>query len=76
MQYKLNQEFYPENIDAQTVMAMIQLIDRQVIAVKDARTKLRAGGLIAQNRTDEDIDGEVGDVEPLLPVAAPGSVEA
>ncbi len=68
VEYKLNQEFYPENIDAQTMMAMIQLIDRQVIAVKDARTKLRAGGLIAQNRTDEDIDADAEDVEPLLPV--------
>lgn len=68
VQYKLNQEFYPENIDAQTMMAMIQLIDRQVIAVKDARTKLRAGGLIAQNRTDEEIDAEAEDIEPLLPV--------
>lgn len=76
VQYKLNQEFYPENIDAQTMMAMIQLIDRQVIAVKDARTKLRAGGLIAQNRTDEDIDGEVEEVEPLLPVPVSGSVQA
>lgn len=67
VQYKLNQEFYPENVDAQSMMAMIQLMDRGVIAVKDARTKLRASGLIAQNRTDEDIDAEASEVEPLLP---------
>jgi len=58
VRFQLNQQFYPENVDAQTVMAMIQLLDRQVIAVKDVRSKLRGGGLIAQNRTDEDIDDE------------------
>ena len=61
VRYQLNQQFYPDNVDAQTIMAMIQLIDRQVIAVKDVRSKLRAGGLIAQNRTDEEIDEETED---------------
>jgi len=68
VKYQLNQQFYPDNVDAPTVMAMIQLLDRQVVAVQDVRTKLRGGGLIAQNRTDEEIDGEVLDVEPLAPV--------
>lgn len=68
VKYQLNQQFYPDNVDAQTIMAMIQLLDRQVVAVQDVRTKLRGGGLIAQNRTDEEIDGEVLDVEPLAPV--------
>jgi hypothetical protein len=68
VRYALNQQFYPDNLDAQTVMAMIQLMDRQVIGLQDVRTKLRGGGLIAQNRTDEDIDAEVGEVEPLVPV--------
>ncbi|MGL4517056.1 MAG: DUF4055 domain-containing protein [Shewanella sp.] len=75
VRYSLNQQFYPDNLDAQTVMAMIQLMDRQVIAVQDVRAKLRGGGMIAQNRTDDDIDGELTDVEPLMPVV-PGSVEA
>lgn len=68
VKYQLNQQFYPDNVDAQTIMAMIQLLDRQVVAVQDVRTKLRGGGLIAQNRTDEEIDGEVLDAEPLAPV--------
>jgi hypothetical protein len=67
VKYQLNQQFYPDNLDAQTIMAMIQLLDRQVIAVQDVRSKLRGGGLIAQNRTDEDLDSELGDVEPLVP---------
>lgn len=68
VKYQLNQQFYPDNLDPQTIMAMIQLLDRQVIAVQDVRSKLRGGGLIAQNRTDEELDAEVGDVEPLAPV--------
>lgn len=68
VKYQLNQQFYPDNLDANQIMAMIQLLDRQVIAVQDVRSKLRGGGLIAQNRTDEELDAEVGDVEPLAPV--------
>lgn len=68
VKYQMNQQFYPDNLDAQTIMAMIQLLDRQVIAVQDVRSKLRGGGLIAQNRTDEELDAEVLDVEPLAPV--------
>ncbi len=68
VEFELNREYYPDNLDAQTIMAMIQLLDRQVIAVQDVRTKLRGGGLIARNRTDEELDADVGDVEPLAPV--------
>ena len=75
VRYALNQQFYPDNLDAQTVMAMIQLMDRQVIGVQDVRGKLRNCGLIAQNRSDEDIDAEVGEVEPLAPTVT-GSVQA
>lgn len=67
VKYQLNQQFYPDNLDANQIMAMIQLLDRQVIAVQDVRSKLRGGGLIAQNRTDEELDAEVGDFEPLVP---------
>jgi len=70
VKYQLNQQFYPENIDAQTMMAMIQLMDRQVLGLTDVRAKVRSAGFIAQNRTDEEIDQEAGDVEPLAPVVA------
>lgn len=75
VRYSLNQQFYPDNLDAQAVMAMIQLMDRQVIAVQDVRAKLRGSGLIAQSRTDEDIDGEMLDVEPLAPIEAAGATQ-
>lgn len=71
VKYQLNQQFYPDNVDAQTIMAMIQLMDRGVMAKPDVQNKLRAGGLIAQNRTNEDIDEEAGEVEPLVPVVTP-----
>jgi hypothetical protein len=68
VKYQLNQQFYPENIDAQTMMAMVQLMDRQVLGLTDVRAKVRSAGFIAQNRTDEEIDQEAGDVEPISPV--------
>lgn len=75
VKYQLNQQFYPDNVDAQTIMAMIQLMDRGVMAKPDVQNKLRAGGLIAQNRTNEDIDEEAGEVDLLAPVVA-GGVQA
>ena len=48
-------------------MAMIQLFDRQIIAKPDVQNKLRGAGIVAQNRTNEEIDSEVLDVEPLAP---------
>lgn len=67
VKYQLNQQFYPDNVDAQTIMAMIQLMDRGVVAKPDVQNKLRAGGLIAQNRSNDDIDKEASEAEPLVP---------
>lgn len=67
VKYQLNQQFYPDNVDAQTIMAMIQLMDRGVVAKPDLQDKLRASGYIAQNRSNEDIDAEASEAEPLVP---------
>lgn len=72
--FKLNREFFPAGMDAQLIMAQIQLMDRGVIAIKDVRDSLRASGLVHPDRSDEDLDGEAMEVEPIslpAPVAAP-----
>jgi hypothetical protein len=58
----LNREFYDATIDPQTIMAQIQLVDRGIIADTDLRTNLRKGGMIANDRTDEEIEGEAEDI--------------
>lgn len=62
---KINREFYQATVDPQLLVANMQLMDRGVIAKTDVRNILRKSSLIDVDRTDEDIDNEVGDVDPL-----------
>jgi hypothetical protein len=73
--FKLNREFYPRNVTAQDVMAAIQLQDRGVMAMADTRAMLRGTPYLDSDRTDEQIDAEAGEVEPLAPVAVPVAAE-
>lgn len=62
---KMNRQFYDNSIDPQEVIAQIQLLDRGVIAESDVRDSLRKTGWVEYNRTDEQIDEEVGRSDPL-----------
>tara|TARA_R110002126_G_scaffold150139_3_gene296228 strand:+ start:322 stop:1695 length:1374 start_codon:yes stop_codon:yes gene_type:complete len=59
----INDDFYDKSVDAQMLMAKIQLLDRGVIAKTDLRASLRKAGEI--ERTDEDIDGDAEDVSAI-----------
>lgn len=61
----INKQYYDKTISAQEIVADIQLLDRQVIAVKDLRDGLRKSGRIAHDRSDEDIESENGTASPL-----------
>lgn len=54
----INREFYDANLDAQTVIAMIQLADRGDIAKEDVRTRLRKAGWIEEDRDSDTLDAE------------------
>ena len=62
---EINRNFYESTLDPQLLVANMQLMDRGVIAKSDIRASLRKKGLIEPERTDEDIDKEVGDPDPL-----------
>lgn len=57
---KINKLFFDKNVDPQVIMAQIQLLDKQLISKKDVRDTLRAYGLVAETRTDENIDSDIG----------------
>lgn len=59
--FELNTEFFDKAMDAQMIMAQMQLVDRGDIGRSDFRENLRKGGVIDNERTDEDIDSEAGD---------------
>ena len=61
----INREFYLATIDPQLLAQQILLLDRQVFAKADLRTNLRKAGMIAEDRTDEDLDAEAESANPL-----------
>jgi len=61
----LNQEFFDETMDAQMILAQVQLWQQGFIAKKDLRVNLRHAGIIEADRTDEDIDADRSD-EPAV----------
>jgi len=61
--FQINDDFYDKGIDAQIMMAKIQLFDRGVIAKTDLRDGLRKAGEI--DRTDEEIDVDAEAISPV-----------
>ena len=61
--FQINDDFYDKGIDAQIMMAKIQLFDRGVIAKTDLRDGLRKAGEI--DRTDEEIDADAEAISPV-----------
>lgn len=66
MVYKLNKQFYDHKIDPQELMAQVQLWDRQIIATQDLRASVRRAGIVDAERTDEDIEEDLGEADPLI----------
>lgn len=62
----LNQEFFDEVMDAQAILAQVQLWQQGIIAKKDLRTNLRQAGVLESDRTDEDIDADREDEAPVV----------
>lgn len=60
VEFKLNREFFDKMPDAQMLMTMMGLEDRGHMAQSDIRDYLRAVGVLKPERTDEDIDEDVG----------------
>lgn len=62
---EINRDFYEATLNPQLLVANMQLLDRGIIAKSDMRDNLRKKGLIEPERTDDDIDLEVGDIDPM-----------
>lgn len=61
----LNQEFFDDQMDAQMILAQVQLWQQGIIAKADLRTNLRQAGTIESDRTDEDIDDDIEAQPPV-----------
>lgn len=65
IEFKLNDDFFHTTINPQLLVSEMQLLDRGIIAPKDIRDILRKSDVIDADRTDEDIDGDLGNINPL-----------
>lgn len=63
--FEINREFYDKTVDPQTIMSMVTLMDRQIISDKDIFDRIKSAGLIAGDRSLEDVREEMGDLSPL-----------
>ena len=61
----INRSFYDKSVDPQVIMASIALLDRGVVAVNDLRDDLRKSGFIAEGRTNEELENEAEQSNPL-----------
>lgn len=61
----INKELYDASIDPQMIIAQIQLMDRGVIAKVDLQDFIRRGGVIRSDRTNDEIDADVEETNPL-----------
>ena len=64
--FDINREFYDKSVDPQMVMAMITLMDREIIGESDVFLKLKSAGLVEPQRTLEEVKQERGDANPLI----------
>ena len=60
---ELNRQFYEASVNPQLLVAQIQLMDRGVIGKTDIRDSMRKQSILS--RTDEEIDEENGQIDPL-----------
>lgn len=65
-EFWLNQEFFDQVMDAQAILAQVQLWQQGIIAKKDLRTNLRQAGVLESDRTDDDIDADREADAPVL----------
>lgn len=69
VEYELNNEFYDETADPNLVAQQIMLLDRAIIAPEDIRDYGRRTGFISPDRTDEEIDADNEQINPLIGAA-------
>jgi hypothetical protein len=72
----LNDEYYDDTANPLLIAQQIMLLDRGVIGMKDIRDSLRDVGVIADSRTDEEVDSEVNVADPMVGVNPVAGVKA
>lgn len=64
--FEINKQFFDVVLDPQMIVAQLQLFNSGIIASRDIRDTLRRTSTIKADRTDEDIDDDIGNINPLV----------
>ena len=56
--YELNKEFFKDELSPQAIEAQLKLWQNGVIGISDVRNSIRKSGLVAADRTDDDLENE------------------
>lgn len=65
VEFELNDEFYDDVADANVLAQMILMSDRGIVALDDIRDYGRRTGLLASDRSNEDIEADAEMIDPL-----------
>ena len=63
--FQISKEFFDKTIDPQMLLAQLQLYNSAIITESDLRNSLRQSGLIEAGRTNEDIEQDLGNINPF-----------
>lgn len=63
--FNLNDQFFDSTLDPQMIMQQMQLLNYGIIAKEDIRAALRKNNVIDPRRTDEDIENDITNINPL-----------
>lgn len=64
--FELNTQLYDDEVDPQILMQTMLLTDRNIITASDVRNYLRRTSFLSPNRTDDMIDAEADQINPLV----------
>ena len=74
-EFEINREFYDKSLDPQMIMALVTLVDRQIISEADLFERIKSSGFIDPERTIEQVQEELRERSPLAQ-ATPGEIDA
>ena len=63
--YEINNQYFDPLVNPQEIIADLQLYNNGVIGLSDLREELRQLGKLREDRTDEDIDEEIINTNPI-----------
>ena len=66
IEFALNTDFYDRTVDPQMISSMILLLDRGLIGEEDIFKRAKAGGIVDEDRSFDDVRTERGLANPLV----------